>query len=209
MICPGYFAARNSPNGAAYALGPGLMSSGISSSRLMLGVEGCARSGEGGLCYQVVRSRRKPIILHGCRGCGAKFDFTARSDLNLKPSCNMQSVLRDLGWAGDRDIRRNCQTIPESCHRSWVLVYDKVVLGGPCAETCPLTSQTLSIYLQRLNPSETSFRTQGVSQRSEHDTPYLCKSLEWPNERARLVAGGWKRKKAKQKQLRHMHWRWA
>lgn len=146
-----------------------------------------------------MRSRRKPIILHGCRGCGAEFDFTARSDLNLKPSCNMQSVLRDLGWAGDRDIRRNCQTIPESCHRSWVLVYDKVVLGGPCAETCPLTSQTLSIYLQRLNPSETSFRTQGVSQRSEHDTPYLCKRLEWPNERARLVAGRVEKEKSEAK----------
>lgn len=50
----------------------------------------------------MVRSRRKPIILHGCRGCGAKFDFAAQSDLNLERSCNMQSVLRDLGWAGDR-----------------------------------------------------------------------------------------------------------
>lgn len=199
MICPGSFAARNSPNGAAYRLGPGLMSPGISGCRLMLNVGGCARSGEGGLCYQVVRWRRKPIILHGCRGCGAKFNFTARSDLNLKPSCNVQSVLLDLGWADDRDIRRNCQTIPESCRRSWVLVYDKVVLGGPCAETPPLTSQTPSIYLQRLNPSETSFRTQGVSQRSEHDTPYLCKSIEWPNGGPRLVAGGWKRKKKQRK----------
>lgn len=48
----------------------------------------------------MVRSNRKPIILHGCQGCGAGFDFTAPLDLNLEPGCNMQSDLRvRLGWS--------------------------------------------------------------------------------------------------------------
>lgn len=48
----------------------------------------------------MVRSKRKPIILHGCRGCGAEFDFIAPLDLHLEPSCNMQSDLRvRLGWS--------------------------------------------------------------------------------------------------------------
>lgn len=41
----------------------------------------------------MVWSTRKPIILHGCPGCGAD-NFTARTDLNFEPICNMQSGMR-------------------------------------------------------------------------------------------------------------------
>lgn len=83
-----------------------------------------------------------------------------------------------------------------SCHLSRVLVYHKVVLGEDLAlRHPPCEARQNPIYLQRLDPSETSFRTLGVSQRSEHDTPYLCKSREWPDGGARLAAGERKRKK--------------
>lgn len=127
----------------------------------------------------MVRSRRKPIILHGCRGCGAKFDSAAQSDLNLKRSCNIQSVLRDLGWAADRRFRKSCLKPPDPA-----LVPGFSYIIRSCREDLalrhpPFMSQTIAIYLQILDPSPTSFRTEGVSQRSEHDTPNLCKSPEW------------------------------
>lgn len=63
-----------------------LMSSGVSGSRLMPSTGVRAWSGEVRWCrgYQVVRAvwlKMKPIILHGCPGCGAKVNLTARADL--------------------------------------------------------------------------------------------------------------------------------
>lgn len=88
----------------------------------------------------MVRSRRKPIILHGYRGCGAEFNFTAWTALDLEPSRNMQSDLRvRIGRAiGDPEELLNNS---RSCHRFQGLVYHKVVLGGPCAETSPLQAK--------------------------------------------------------------------
>lgn len=91
-----------------------------------------------------------------------------------------------------------------SCHCPRVLVHNKVVLGGPCAETSPLTSQTTSIYLQRLDPSETSFRTRGVSQHSEHDAPSDARAS---NEGSAVGSWAAEKQNVKQKQLRHIHWR--